>query len=375
MDALRGLAVVGILAVHVPHDAPGGWRQNPWFFPSFGMDFGHIGVPLFVMISGFCIHLATAKHRRNSGDWHVRWCEFWTRRIYRLYPPYIAAIVFSLCMAATSHDRYSMVEDFSLKDLFAHLLLIHNLTDNYSLGLGNGVFWSLGMEEQLYGLYFLLLVALRTFNYPTAVVLPLLASLLWRLYSPGFTDNSDAFAFWPFSYWAFWILGAIAADHFIENIKLPEWCTSIQWSIFCLTCGICLSSHTVDQITRARITSDVRIEWLKLNSSGLSALSELGFCFGFFFLLNFLIKREQTEQTQLCFFGLPTMGRLSYSIYLTHFPVMHSLEYLLPIYPTTLGWLLRIVSYTGISLIVGVVFYCTVERHFLSKAAAGKSVI
>src|SRR5262249_55535643 len=99
VDVLRALAALALVFYHVPHEALGGWR-NPLFVPVMILDLGYLGVTLFLVLSGFCIHLSPAR-RMARGDPHpTQWGAFWKRRFYRLYPPYLAAIVFSLALAA-----------------------------------------------------------------------------------------------------------------------------------------------------------------------------------------------------------------------------------------------------------------------------------
>lgn len=152
IDMLRGVAALAVVAMHIPSWAPGGWREHPFFFLGLLFDYGYLGVPLFIVISGFCIHLGTARGRVATGDYRVNWLAYWSRRTYRLYPPYLAAIVFSLLVSWGLGEAVTRNGLFGV-DLLAHLLMLHNLTAEYANGLGNGAFWSLGTEEHLYLLY------------------------------------------------------------------------------------------------------------------------------------------------------------------------------------------------------------------------------
>ena len=66
----------------------------------FASSFGYIGVFLFFVISGFCIHLQWAKAKANGVEPEIRFGSFWKRRIRRLYPPYIIAILLFLLLTA-----------------------------------------------------------------------------------------------------------------------------------------------------------------------------------------------------------------------------------------------------------------------------------
>src|SRR5205085_7297370 len=79
---------------------------------------------------------------------------FWRRRLWRLYPPYLFALILFLAIAALA-DGATFTRS-SLYDLVLHLLMLHNLDSHTAYGI-NGVFWTLAIEEQLYLAYFLLL--------------------------------------------------------------------------------------------------------------------------------------------------------------------------------------------------------------------------
>ena len=49
-------------------------------------DVGFRGVPLFIVLSGFCIHLGAARQAARGGGWGCRWGAFWKRRIRRRLP-------------------------------------------------------------------------------------------------------------------------------------------------------------------------------------------------------------------------------------------------------------------------------------------------
>src|SRR5262245_22612175 len=96
IDIWRGLAALAVVAIHMRHDAPGGFREHPFFAFWFLSEYGYLGVSLFVVISGFCIHRTSALAKAISGSQKLNWVQFWKRRFWRLYPTYIAAIVFTL---------------------------------------------------------------------------------------------------------------------------------------------------------------------------------------------------------------------------------------------------------------------------------------
>src|SRR5688500_19524117 len=91
IDCLRGIAALAVVLYHALLFGRYDMVEAPWFRAvAFFLGHGYLGVPLFFVISGFCIHLRWAqRHLRDRGD-TVDFVSFWKRRIHRLYPSYLA---------------------------------------------------------------------------------------------------------------------------------------------------------------------------------------------------------------------------------------------------------------------------------------------
>src|SRR6185436_9708080 len=94
IDALRGVAALGVVLYHT--NAIPGVDRRLWFGDAVdaAMLFGKYGVWLFFVISGFCIHLQWVRSRVDANVQPLGFVDFWKRRIRRLYPPYLATLVF-----------------------------------------------------------------------------------------------------------------------------------------------------------------------------------------------------------------------------------------------------------------------------------------
>jgi peptidoglycan/LPS O-acetylase OafA/YrhL len=99
LDALRGIAAVSVMLFHYTsyarsHHQTGLWFDVPW---------GHYGVQLFFIISGFVI-IMTANRAATVG-------EFAVSRFARLYPAYWTACAFTytLVQLAQPHARHDLV--------------------------------------------------------------------------------------------------------------------------------------------------------------------------------------------------------------------------------------------------------------------------
>ncbi len=374
IDMLRGVAILAVLIVHMPHDAPGGWREHPFFLLDFLSKFGYLGVPLFIMISGFCIHRKAAENRQLSGNYAFSWPQFWLRRFIRLYPPYLVAIALSLVASFFLHSREADPTKLLGLDLLTHLLLLHNLTV-YGFGVGNPAFWSLGAEEQLYALYFVALLLMAKFSSKSAVWVAAVVTLVWRALLPHLSNSmfflgplavGGWWFQWPMNFWLHWVLGAFAVEAWVSQRPLPVWSRSLFLAVLLIGVGMLCNSTTLKQLQDSSIGLPYSLSADSIVLLSLHNLGEVVVLLGLFCLLNFVLQREQAGKRPLPGSDwLGRLGRISYSVYLVHLPVMYVLKEQLPFTSTPTDWLPNAMTNLVVSVLAGWLFHHAVERWFL----------
>jgi len=165
VDGLRGLAMLMVLLYHCWLFG-GQWRisvpigaQTVNLAAVLGN--GHIGVNLFLVLSGFCLYWPFTKSGRPEP---TLW-EFAKKRCRRILPPYYAVLVLcggaALVQALRDHDPAAA--HYTLNWLWMHALMAQNLRPGYVLTI-NGSLWSLALEFQLYILFPVLVAAFRRFS-------------------------------------------------------------------------------------------------------------------------------------------------------------------------------------------------------------------
>src|SRR5216110_572605 len=184
IDALRGIAALGVVVYHAVWQAGNTVPRNlfkwPVVFIHSVSSFGYVGVFLFFVISGFCIHLQWARARAAGQRQEIQFVSFWKRRIRRLYPPYLIAFALFLGMSALTTGIN--VTHFLVYDVVMHLLMLHNLDPHTCYSI-NGVFWTLAIEEQLYLAYFLLLFLRTRWGWGPTLIICALARVGLFLFS------------------------------------------------------------------------------------------------------------------------------------------------------------------------------------------------
>ncbi|HEY4426452.1 MAG TPA: acyltransferase [Pyrinomonadaceae bacterium] len=363
IDALRGAAALGVVLYHAveqgKHVLPNNLFHYPVRLVQFASSFGYIGVFLFFVISGFCIHLQWARARAADVEPDIRFGAFWKRRIRRLYPPYIITLL--LFMLLTGATVGLNVTRFFIYDLGMHLLMLHNL-DPHTCYTINGVFWTLAIEEQLYLAYFLLLFIRVRWGWGVTLAVCLFARLAWMGLShivwltTGFgIPVPEAAA----SHWFTWALGALGVEVYFGLTNLRGWSRDLRLATVLIVAASALSTY-LPWISKDMLLHDT--SWFLIHPLwGL----------GFFIVVNRTVLAEQSWLRQAKLSSLvsifSTLGVFSYSIYLTHeLVIMQSWLWVNP------GWWQLANVFVVVlpsTIIFAWVFFWFCEKPFMVKSA------
>lgn len=371
IDALRGIAALGVVLYHAVWQSSNAVPNNFFRWPvkllQFLTSFGYIGVFLFFVISGFCIHLQWAKARANGQPQSIQFGSFWRRRFRRLYPPYLMAFGLFMLMAALTTGIN--LTHFFFYDVVMHLLMLHNLDPKTCYSI-NGVFWTLAIEEQLYLAYFLLLFLRTRWGWGPTLAICAFARVAWFYFGHAVWVATGIGIPVPeaaASHWFTWALGAIAVEAAFGLIKLPKWCRNLWLG----GAAIVLASATsiILPVTQ-KDTLFHNLAWMLMHPVwGL----------GFFILVNRVVQAEQlwlvakvvkpgvvARITIRVVAAAAFVGVFSYSLYLTHeLVIMQSWSFVIREFPPILNSLLIVVPAT---LAFAWVFYRFCEKPYLRKA-------
>ncbi|MBA2935950.1 acyltransferase [Sphingomonas sp. CGMCC 1.13654] len=159
LDGLRAIAVLGVVIFHVSSTAlPGGWA----------------GVDLFFVLSGFLITRLLDDEAARTGHISIR--HFYIRRLLRLTPAFWCLLAFVVVLAIVER-RWQILESVFLAGTY-----LMNWARAFSIGWRDylGHTWSLAMEEQFYLLWPLAFRKIREGNPRRWLIAALIAVVAWR---------------------------------------------------------------------------------------------------------------------------------------------------------------------------------------------------
>ena len=353
IDALRGWAILAVIAVHV------------WIWTGASSDVlnrlapkGAYGVQLFYIISAFTL-LLSFNHHREQGRYD--WRAYFIRRFFRVAPLFYLAI----CLYGPMWQfvpRYWMPEGINAWHLFTSVTFLHGWHPlNVNAIVPGG--WSMAVEMTFYCLFPLLCLSVTTLK--RAIVFVLIALSLGMIISDwafqyflpvvpdrfAYVIRNFAYIYMPSAQLCVFALGFVL--YFLIS-QIPQHRTSDSASGICLAAGMILTGlfvyWTPSFLPEFFIYSCVFV------------LVILGFSgTAYRFLVNTMINR---------------IGRLSYSLYLVHFGVIYLLKTyagdILSFSNKDVSLFIAFLSVTLISLLISLVSYKLIERPSM---ALGKRLV
>jgi len=150
---VRGLAALYVVIDHVFLRAFPGYPVDRAPFWAGWFIYGRFAVVVFIVLSGFSLALSPARH-----GWRLDgMSRFARRRALRILPPYYAALAFSLAVAWLIVPPPGQGAP-GARSVVVNGLLVQNLVDAPT---PDQSFWSIAVEAQLYVVFPLLLLMVR----------------------------------------------------------------------------------------------------------------------------------------------------------------------------------------------------------------------
>jgi len=333
LDGVRGIAILAVLAVHTRHIF--GWPL---------LSGGNIGVDIFFVLSGFLITTLLLEELEHAGTISLK--SFYWRRALRLVPAllllltalYYLSDVLLLQAEAVDTRRAVPIAFVYASDLALAFF-------NIRLGALQHT-WSLAIEEHFYLVWPLLLfAALRLgISRKRLVIITLLLAIASALHRAtlqqlgalpvrtyyGIDTRADALLIGCAT--GMCVSWGLIRPRSLEPFLAPA----------LLLIGVCV------------IATDYASPLMHFGGFTLLAMATA------VLLVNLVVSPESYVSTFFEYRPLVWLGRISYGVYLWHYPVFKATSFLQG------GWLLKLLVGFGVTLIVSSLSYYLLERPALS---------
>ncbi|MCU1550304.1 MAG: acyltransferase 3 [Glaciihabitans sp.] len=350
LDGIRGLAALYVVLYHIFLRAWPGAAATHAPFWAVWLDNGRAAVIVFIALSGFSLAIGPAR----SGWRFSSIRDYARRRAWRILPPYWAALGFSLVMVwfVLAQPGWAVPDG---KSVVVYGLLVQ---DAVSTGIPNRAFWSIAIEAQLYILLPLLLLIVRRFSAVAMVALVAAIVVPMGLLGPDVAWMNDALVKFTPDLAVLFAVGVLAAG----IVTASERTRALPWAWFALAAVVPV---IVLIWINGTAWSNANLFWVDLASA--PAIGCL--------LAAVATSRPRIVIRFLNARPLRSLGSFSYSLYLTHLPIVIAVAYglVLPRVPSgtaTFFVLVAILVPTTIlfARLFAAVFELPFQRHRVSNA-------
>lgn len=296
LDGIRGLAALFVMLHHCWLVTFPGFPVNtgPWW--TGWLLYGHFAVVVFIVLSGFSLAVSPARK-----DWQLGGVRrFAHRRAWRILPPYWAALVFSLIIAWAIIPQPSEAAPDG-KTVAVYGLL---LQDAFDAPAPNGAFWSIAVEAHLYLVFPIMLILLRRFGSIVMVTAVTLIVVTIGALAPSVAVADALMRFIP-QFATLFALGVVAAGVLAASQRLRQ----LPWHWFS---GLAVLPVLVLIIVKGSVWTVEHYFWVDLALGPAAATLLAAIATG---RPSPLIKALDTRP-------LRRLGSFSYSLYLTHAPIV-----------------------------------------------------
>ena len=366
IDALRAIAALSVLIFHAHNSwylGVGGEvaaseqlrLRDTWIgLASSPITLGFLGLNLFFVLSGLCIHSWYLNHTRARQE-PFSYRAYMSRRLWRIGPAYAAAILFSLgCLAIAEWiriDRYGLSEPSVyasqwLWQTLRYLTFTHTLSID-TFGGYNAPLYTMAIEMHFYIAYPVVLYCFRRLGPGRTLLLSAGISIAC---SAGAVASGDAtmkrlvldsmLVRWPE-----WIMGCVIAE-ILFRARRGEQAPPSTAGIYAAAAACFLLALAI------QLASGIAPNLLWSGSIALVVPAYL------------LARRRATGRWET---SLARIGLFSYSVYLLHYPILRIVALLMPPQRDILA--AQSLVYIGVAVLIlffAYAFFRLFEKPFLA---------
>jgi peptidoglycan/LPS O-acetylase OafA/YrhL len=341
IDSIRGLAALSIIAFHL------------YFLPSPHLAISAVllnclnklgsGVPLFFMVSGLTLCLSESRRK------HSNYIAFLTRRLFRIFPLYLVVLSIMLVLGAFYwHSKFP-----SWRELLLYISLLFNFTPRHVEGLV-WASWSLSVEIIFYLFFPIIFKRLRvgyrpkiTFLLCTLVLSVTAKAIVAPMVSSYLGGNSNYSYFMIFNHLPFFAAGICLYTLLFENDEQRSAKKSKISPLALFALFLLIYSYSQPLV----------IDTIYIQGIGLACL-----------ILSLALSQKNIIVNPITIY----LGKISYSLYLTHvfvivfiFPLIQANTSYLQSLPGDISYFIYLCLVASITAAIASVTYYQIELPFI----------
>ena len=338
LDGLRAIAVLAVIIYHLKINISGSVLLSGGFF----------GVDVFFVLSGFLISKMLFLEIENNGK--ISFFDFYIRRARRILPPLLFMILLSGCIGffVLLPGEFERLSESSVATLgfFSNIFWFLKLSE---YGAQSGLLqpllhtWSLSIEEQFYFIFPLFLALVLKYNKTVrkdfiyiVLIISFTISIITTTYHQYISFYSPISRAWEL------LSGSILALSLNRNSKYKGF--DVRYELFTIISIIVLFIMFLEIKLE-----DVSHPGFATIPVIMSSMIIIAYAEKTYFVKSILINRFMIS-----------IGKLSYSLYLWHFPVFAYGRHLTLEFPSYLEMFIWIL----ITFAISIISYFLVEKPF-----------
>ncbi|MCI2257061.1 acyltransferase [Domibacillus sp. PGB-M46] len=370
LDSIRGLAAFVVFMCHLPlipilKDELS--ISGNIALRASGLVNGHGSVILFFVLSGFVLSIPFFNKKE------IDYTPYLIKRIFRIYTPYLVAITFAIILSQLFWNikvdeigKWPLWETpLNLNLIIEHIYLIGNIHSEPF----NGVIWSLIHELRISLIFPFVLLLVNRLDWKLNVIVCCFLSEVSGLNNVFGFQVSNGYHityFHTIHYLSIFILGALLAKHRTEILSF-YYTKSVS-----IKCTFLIISFLMYNLSETLTGLIYRLTEYKIISVYSLMIVEYGMALGSLGILLTAIGSSKISKV-LMKRPISFLGKISYSLYLYHLPVLKACIYLfhkiLPI------WVICVVAVPLVLIVSSLSWYCIENPSMkLGKGIANKII-
>lgn len=343
LDTLRAIAAFIVVWSHIElfkkkEGVPNLHESDFPIFPG-----GHIGVILFFVLSGFLITYLLVKEKEKNNSISLK--KFYMRRVLRIWPLYYLILLISFLLSTFLFDvKYSVFTILLCLTFFPNIA--HALGIGWS---GSPQVWSIGVEEQFYLFWPILLIKIPQkkiiqFLVVFFIFYTLLPDIIYLINKYTIVSGKLSSFSGKFFYGTKFNCMALGAIMGVALAKNQKW----------------ISYLSKKSILTSIIIVAILLTFLRIDFKFSDELSAIFYAL---MIVGIVESKEIKIDSKPTIF----LGKISYGIYMYHWVVIILVIQILPIFDNLI--LYNIVLYTaiiGLTIFISWCSFNTIEKYFLN---------